>query len=72
VCPAAVLYAHVWQEPALLKSPHGRLPAAVLGLVSRALEKRPGARHQTAAELAADIGTALEALERSGWRRLLG
>ena len=72
VCPAAVLYAHVWQEPPLLKSPHGRLPAAVLGLVSRALEKRPGARHQTAAELTADIGTALEALERSGWRRLLG
>jgi serine/threonine-protein kinase len=71
-CPAAVLYAHVWNETPPLKSPRGRLPAAVLGLVSRALEKSPGARHQTAAELTAGISEALEALERPGWRRLLG
>ena len=70
-CPAAVLYAQVWHPPPLLESPHGRLPAAVLGLVSRALEKSPAARHQTAAELTTGIDLALAALDRPGWRRLL-
>jgi serine/threonine-protein kinase len=71
-CPEAVLYAHVWQEPAPLKSPHGRLPAAVLELVSRALKKAPTARYQTADEMTAGIDQALEAVNRPPWRRLLG
>jgi serine/threonine protein kinase len=69
--PCAVLYAQVWEEPRPLKSPHMRLPGDVLGLVSRALAKSPAERHQSARELGADIDTALAAVDRPAWRRLL-
>jgi serine/threonine protein kinase len=69
--PAAVLFAQVYHEPPLLKSPHGRLPGAVLALVERALQKKAASRHQTAGELAAGIDEALEAVRRRGWSRFL-
>ena len=62
---------HTQLVPALVTSPHGSLPQGVTHLVSRALNKNPAERHQSAAEMAVDLERALAVLERPVWRRWL-
>jgi serine/threonine protein kinase len=52
-------------------SPHGPVPHALARVVRRAMAKNPRERHQTAAELIADLSQAELSLGRSGWRHWL-
>ena len=56
---AAVLYAHVFNEPPAPHSRRPEIPAAFDAVVSRALAKHPDARHPTTIDLARDAGAAL-------------
>jgi formylglycine-generating enzyme required for sulfatase activity/tRNA A-37 threonylcarbamoyl transferase component Bud32/dienelactone hydrolase len=60
----------VHEQPIPLAKVRPGLPAAVEKIVSRALEKDPAARYQTAAEMEHDIAAALRALETppTRWR----
>ena len=49
----------------------GTLPEPVVRVVARAMAKKPGERHQSAAEIVADIDRALNALGHDGFRRWL-
>src|SRR4029079_7173025 len=53
--PQRVLMAHITQQPPPLASPHGDMPAALVGILMKCLEKDPAARYQSADELLADL-----------------
>jgi serine/threonine protein kinase len=53
------------------ESPSGPLPEALERSVMRALAKQPDQRHQTAAELARELGQAGATMARPGWRKWL-
>jgi hypothetical protein len=61
---AAVLYAHLSEDPPRLSDREPQLPAALDGIVARALAKEPSERHASAGELMGDVEEAL------GGRRL--
>jgi dienelactone hydrolase len=67
-----VINAVVHQEPPALHEIRPDLPAEVEAIVSRALQKDPASRYQSAVEMAADLSKALAALEapspRVRWR----
>ena len=54
-----VLSMHLEQEPQPLERRRPELPDRVIGIVTKAMAKRPAERHQSAAELAADLREAL-------------
>lgn len=53
--PHAVLHAHIYEPPPLLRQINPRIPKPVEDVVLRALEKDPRARYQTASGLAANL-----------------
>jgi serine/threonine-protein kinase len=65
------LFAAQKGAPRELRSPKGALSSRTVRLVMRALEKRPGERHQTMEQLIVEIDHALRALEAPAWRRWL-
>ena len=67
----AMFAAHVNNTPKPLTSPLGALPARVVRVVTRALEKKPSERYQTMKQMIVDIDLALASLEAVGWRRWL-
>jgi eukaryotic-like serine/threonine-protein kinase len=67
----ALILAHVQQPLPPLDSPFGLLPLPVIGLVARAVAKKADGRHQSAAEMLADIDHAISSLRPQGWRRWL-
>ena len=67
----AVFLAHLNETPHPLTSPLGVLPPRVVRLVSRALAKSPGERHQTMREMIVDIDDAQKSLGAADWRRWL-
>ncbi len=66
-----VLTQHIGTPPPTPVSPHGPVPHALSRCIRRAMAKNPGERHQTAAELIADLAQAGSSLGRTGWRRWL-
>lgn len=65
----ALLLLHLRAPLPPLQSPRGVLPPAVVRLVSRAVAKRAAERHQSAAELVADIDRVLSVVAREGSAR---
>jgi serine/threonine protein kinase/dienelactone hydrolase len=67
-----VLHAIVSEEPPRLHKMRPGVPAEVEAIASRALQKDPAKRYQSAAEMAGDLSKALAALEsppaRTRWR----
>jgi serine/threonine-protein kinase len=66
-----ILLAHLSLPAPPLESPSGTMPQAVQRVVARALRKNAGERHQSAAELVADLDHAIAAAGRRDWRRWL-
>jgi eukaryotic-like serine/threonine-protein kinase len=66
-----VLSQHISAPPPVPVSPHGPVPHALARVIRRAMAKNPGERHQTAAEMIADLQQAAASLGRTGWRRWL-
>ena len=58
-----VMRAVVHDEPASLRSQQPRLPASVVAIVERALQKDPEERYQSAADMEADLSAALAMLD---------
>ena len=71
VTPWDVLRQHADEPIPDLLAPDGPMPAAVDGLVRRAMAKDPLARYQRPEEMLADLRAALRVVERGGWRRWL-
>jgi len=67
----ALLTAHLEAPPPTLTSPHGPLDPSVVRLVSRALEKDPADRQQSADELVLEIEHAMSRLQTPAWKRWL-
>ena len=66
-----VLSQHIGAPPPVPVSPHGPVPHALARVIRRGMAKNPGERHQTAAEMIADLAQAAASLGRTGWRRWL-
>jgi serine/threonine-protein kinase len=66
-----VLSQHIGAPPPQPISPHGPVPHALARVIRRGMAKNPGERHQTAAEMIADLQQAAASLGRTGWRRWL-
>ncbi len=66
-----VLSQHIGAPPPVPVSPHGPVPHALARVIRRGMAKNPGERHQTAAEMIADLHQAAASLGRTGWRRWL-
>jgi hypothetical protein len=66
---AAVLYAHLSDEPPRLSERESRLPIALDAIVARALAKEPSDRHATAGELMDDVEQALGGVRLRGIRQ---
>jgi serine/threonine protein kinase len=69
--PDAVMRMHRDLPVPLLSSRHGPIPEALQRTVSRALEKTPERRQQSASELLLELQQIEEALTRPGFRRWL-
>lgn len=67
----ALILAHVQKPLPPLDSPFGLLPPPVIHLVARAVAKKADGRHQSAAEMLADIDRAISSTQPQGWRRWL-
>lgn len=57
---AAVLWAHIQEQPIPVTERNPSLPGAVDGVITKALDKVPDARYQTCAELVGSLRTALD------------
>jgi serine/threonine-protein kinase len=66
-----VLSPQIGAPPPVPISPHGPVPHALARVIRRGMAKNPGERHQTAAEMIADLQQAAASLGRTGWRRWL-
>jgi serine/threonine-protein kinase len=66
-----VLSPQIGAPPPVPISPHGPVPHALARVIRRGMAKNPGERHQTAAEMIADLQQAAASLGRNGWRRWL-
>jgi serine/threonine-protein kinase len=69
--PLDVLSQHVTAPIPEVTGAYGPLPHALEHTIRRAMAKEREHRHQTTAELVADLDRSLAALARSGWRRWL-
>lgn len=69
--PWEVLRLHAEEPIPDLLAPDGAMPAAVEGLVRRAMAKDPLARYQRPEEMLADLRVAQRLVDRGGWRRWL-
>jgi eukaryotic-like serine/threonine-protein kinase len=69
--PLDVASQHISAPIPEVQGAHGPLPHALEHTIRRALSKEREQRHQSTAELVADLDRCLAALERSGWRRWL-
>lgn len=69
--PWDVLRQHAEAPVPELVAPDGAMPAAVEGLVRRAMAKDPLARYQRPDEMLADLRLAQRVVDRGGWRRWL-
>jgi eukaryotic-like serine/threonine-protein kinase len=69
--PWDVLRQHAEAPVPDLVAPDGAMPAAVEGLVRRAMAKDPLARYQRPDEMLADLRLAQRVVDRGGWRRWL-
>jgi len=66
-----VLSQHIGAPVPVPVSPYEPVPHALVRVICRAMAKSPAERHQTAAELIADLAQAALSLGRLGWRRWL-
>ena len=66
-----VLSQHIGAPVPVPVSPHEPGPHALARVIRRAMAKSPSERHQTAAELIADLAQAERSLGRDGWRKFL-
>lgn len=64
--PYSVAVKHVTEAPPSACAMNPDLPRAVEPVLRKALEKKPGARHQTAAEVTAALAAALESPDDAG------
>lgn len=67
----AILAKHVHDAPPAMTSPHGPIPAALEGVVLRALAKRPAERYQSPEEMLFDLRRVERVLARGGFARFL-
>jgi tRNA A-37 threonylcarbamoyl transferase component Bud32 len=68
---STMFQAHVNQAPTPLVSPFGVLPARVVRVVTRALQKKPSERYQTMKQMIVDIDQGIGSLSAVGWRKWL-
>jgi serine/threonine-protein kinase len=66
-----VLSQHIGAAVPVPVSPREPVPHALARVIRRAMAKSPSERHQTAAEIIADLAQAELSLGRDGWRRFL-
>ncbi|CAN5910302.1 hypothetical protein BH11MYX2_BH11MYX2_08060 [soil metagenome] len=63
--------AHIESPIPEVTSPHGPLPLELIAIVTRCLQKSPGARYSDMHSLSADLANASRKYAQRGWRRWL-